>query len=56
MFSVWLYLVVAAAIAVLAFAIGQILPGAGVPFAAFASTLWTAYSVSRQRGSKPGCH
>lgn len=48
MFPMWLYLVVAAAIAALAFAIGQLFPGLGVPFVALATTLWTAYAVYRQ--------
>ena len=51
MFPIWLYFIVAAAIAVAAFAIGQVFDGAGVALAALASTLWTGYAVSRQRRS-----
>lgn len=49
MFSIRLYTVVAAAIALVAFGIGQFAEGLGVPFMALASTLWTAYSVYHQR-------
>ena len=49
MFPMWLYFVAAAAIAAAAFAIGQLFPGLGVPFAALATTMWTAWSVYRQR-------
>lgn len=52
MFPSWLYLAVAFAIAMLAFAIGQIVPGAGIAFVALASTMWTAYSVNRHRQLK----
>jgi len=47
MFPVWVYLAIAFAIALVAFAIGQIFPGFGVPFVALASTAWVAYSASR---------
>lgn len=46
---IWVYLVVALAIALVAFGIGQVLPGLGVPFVALASTLWVAYAVSSAR-------
>jgi len=36
-------------IALAAFGMAQIAPGLGAAFAALTSTLWTAYSVSRQR-------
>ena len=49
MFPIWVYFAVALAIALIAFAIGQMVPGLGVPFMALASTMWTAYSVSRAR-------
>lgn len=42
MFPSWLYLAVAFAIALLAFGIGQILPGVGIVFVALASTMWAA--------------
>jgi len=47
MFPVWVYLAVACTIALIAFAIGQTLPGLGVAFAALTSTAWVAYSASR---------
>jgi len=43
------YLAVAAAIALVAFAIGQVLPGMGVAFAILASALWVAWSVRRSK-------
>jgi hypothetical protein len=49
---IWVYLVVAIAIAFVAFGIGQVVPGLGVPFVILASTLWAAYSVSRARKLK----
>ncbi|MFC3713400.1 hypothetical protein ACFOMD_12510 [Sphingoaurantiacus capsulatus] len=49
MFPMRIYLAVAAAIALVAFAIGQVWPGLGVGFVALASGLWTAYSASRHR-------
>ncbi|MFM9828502.1 MAG: hypothetical protein ACKVOB_07115 [Sphingomonas sp.] len=49
MFSIKLYAIVAVAIALVAFGIGQFAEGFGVPFMALASTLWTAYSVNHQR-------
>lgn len=55
MLPMWAYLVVAFAIALMAFGIGQLVPGLGMVFAALASTLWAAYSVARQRKLKRGC-
>ncbi|SDD12044.1 hypothetical protein SAMN05444678_10977 [Sphingomonas sp. YR710] len=40
--------IVALSIAVTAFALGQFVKGAGVIFVIMASTMWTAYSASRQ--------
>jgi hypothetical protein len=48
----WLYFVVAAAIAGVAFAIGQAFPGMGVAFVALATLLWTGWSASQQRRMK----
>lgn len=45
----WLYIVVAAGIALAAFAIGQTEPGLGVPFVAFATVAWTALSFALRR-------
>ncbi|MEG3087208.1 hypothetical protein [Sphingomonas sp. PB4P5] len=53
MFPLWIYAAVALVIALLAFAIAQVAPGAGAVFVAGASTLWTAYAVSRQRRLTP---
>ena len=52
MLPIWVYFVVALAIASVAFGIGQFVPGLGVPFVILASTLWVAYSVSRARKLK----
>lgn len=49
MFSMWIYIAAAFAIAALAFALGQFLPGAGVPFVILATTAWTAYAANRKR-------
>lgn len=49
MFPMWIYPAVGAAIALAAFGIGYIIPGAGIPFVALASTMWVAYAASRQR-------
>ena len=49
MFPIWIYVVVAFAIALIAFGVAQIVPGGGMVFVALAATLWTAYAVSRQR-------
>lgn len=55
MFPTWVYFAVAFAIALVAIGIGQIMPGLGMPFMALASTMWTAYSVCRQKFSKQNC-
>ncbi len=55
MFSMWTYSAVAAVIAVIAFGIGQVASGLCVAFVVVASTIWTGYSVKRQKNSKPGC-
>lgn len=55
MFPVWVYLAVAFAIALIAFGIGQVVPGLGVPFVALASTAWVAYSASRYRRTNRQC-
>ncbi|WP_242138659.1 hypothetical protein [Sphingomonas sp. TREG-RG-20F-R18-01] len=52
MFPTWMYVAVAFSIALVAFGIGQIVPGLGVAFVALASTLWTAYAVSRRQQPK----
>jgi len=49
MFPVWVYIVIALVIALLAFGIGQLVPGLGVAFVALATTLWTAFAVNRGR-------
>jgi uncharacterized membrane protein len=49
MLPMWIYAVVALAIAAMAFGIGQLMPGLGMIFAVLASTLWVAYSVTRQQ-------
>jgi hypothetical protein len=45
MIPIWLHVVMAFVIASLAFAIGQVMPGLGVPFVALASMIWVARSV-----------
>ena len=45
----WVYVAVALAIALIAFGLSQTKEGLGVPFVILATTLWTAWSVSRQR-------
>ncbi|WP_347303733.1 hypothetical protein V5740_03685 [Croceibacterium sp. TMG7-5b_MA50] len=45
--SIWLFVAVAAAIAMLCFAIGQGKPGAGVPVAILLSVLWTIHAQMR---------
>ena len=45
MFPVWVYLVVALAIAGVAFILGQLVPGLGVPFVVLATAMWVAYAV-----------
>ena len=49
MLPVWVYFVTSLAIALIAYAIGRVAPGLGVPFVALASTVWVAYSVNRSR-------
>lgn len=49
MLPMWVYVAVAALIAALAFVVGQLVPGLGVPAVALGSTLWTAYAVRRQQ-------
>lgn len=49
MFPLWVYFVAAIGIALIAFGIGQVVPGLGGAFVALASSLWTAYAVARQR-------
>ena len=49
MLPTWAYLAVALAIALVAFGLGQVLPGSGVPFVILASTAWTAYAGSRRK-------
>jgi hypothetical protein len=49
MFSIRVYLAVAAAVALAAFGVGQIAPGLGVAFAVLVSTLWAAYCARRHR-------
>jgi len=45
MLPVWVYFAASFAIALLAFGIGQIAPGLGVPFVVLGSTIWAAYSA-----------
>ncbi len=47
MFPNWVYFAVAAAIALLAFALAQFKQGLGMPFVILASTFWAAYVRSR---------
>jgi hypothetical protein len=55
MIPAWAYLAVALAIAMIAFGIGQILPGLGVPFVVLISTAWTGYSIQRRRKLSRSC-
>lgn len=55
MLPVWVYVVVAVAIALVAFGIGQIAPGFGVAFVALTTTAWTAYSANRHRKLDRNC-
>lgn len=48
-FPIWVYLAVAALIAVTAFGIGQVEQGMGMPFLLIATFAWMTYSISRQR-------
>jgi len=52
MLPTWIYGAVALSIALVAFGIGQFIPGMGIVFVALASTIWTAYSVSRRNEYK----
>jgi hypothetical protein len=54
MLPVWVYLVWAAVIAGLAFAIGQVVPGAGLPFALVASLMSVAVAARRKRRQGSG--
>jgi len=49
-FPMWVFVAVAAAIAVAAFAVAQLQPGAGMIVAVLGSTLWVAYVA--QRGAR----
>jgi hypothetical protein len=49
MFPIWVYIVVALGIALVAFVIEQVAPGIGMAFVVLTSTMWTAYSISRTR-------
>jgi hypothetical protein len=46
-FPMWMFFVVAFAIALVAFGLAQIAEGAGVPFVAAATSMWVAYVVYR---------
>ena len=48
-FPLWVYGAPALLIALIAFGLGQVQPGLGMGFVALATTLWTAWSVNRQR-------
>ncbi len=52
MFPIWVYFVVALAIALIAFGIGQLVPGLVVAFVALASTMWAAYSAAASDGNR----
>jgi hypothetical protein len=52
MSSIKVYLAVAAAIALTAFAIGQAAPGMGILFLIPATTLWVAWSALRARHAR----
>lgn len=49
MFPVWVYIVVAFGIVLIAFVIEQVATGIGMAFVALTSSMWTAYSISRAR-------
>ena len=49
---IWTYLAVAAAVAAIAFVMGQFAPGMGGPFVALATSLWVAFSVARERQAR----
>jgi len=48
-FPIWVYLLVAALIAVAAFGIAQVADGMGMPFVLIATFAWMTFSISRQR-------
>ena len=48
-FSMWVFGAVALLIAAMAFGIGQVWAGMGVPFVAGTSLLWVAYVSNRAR-------
>ena len=48
-FPIWLFIVVALAIASIAFGLAQIEHGAGMVFVSGATTLWVAYAAGRGR-------
>jgi hypothetical protein len=48
-FPIWVYVAVAAVIALAAFAVGQIASGAGGMVVAIAAPMWVVYSVRFQR-------
>jgi hypothetical protein len=53
MFPTWVYLVAAATIALVAFGLGQIVPGLGIWFAIPATMMWVAWSANHQRKVGP---
>jgi hypothetical protein len=53
-FPIWVYVAVAAVIALAAFAVGQIASGAGGMVVAIAAPMWVVYSVRRQRKAGAG--
>jgi threonine/homoserine efflux transporter RhtA len=51
-FPAWLFAAVAFAIALVAFGLAQVQPGAGMVFTMAAAAIWAAYVVSRQRKAR----
>jgi hypothetical protein len=51
MFPIWVYIVAALRIALVAFVIEQVGSGIGMAFVALTSTMWTAYSICQVRRS-----
>ncbi|WP_375401796.1 hypothetical protein [uncultured Sphingomonas sp.] len=47
MFPTCVYVLVAAAIALIAFGIAQVVPGAGIWFVVLTSTAWVAFNIRR---------
>ena len=45
---IWVYLAVAFTIALVAFGLAQVHPGAGMPFVIVATSVWTAFVASRR--------